>query len=310
MVWQSYKIKYYKGLGTSTNDEAKEYFSDIARHRIKFKYTGPEDDECVELAFSKKMVDARKEWLTNNLEDRKRRKELGLPEEYLYEKDTKAVTYKDFVNKELILFSNLDNERSIPSVMDGLKPGQRKVLFACFKRKLTKEVKVAQFAGVAAAISAYHHGEASLLGTIINLAQNFVGSNNINLLMPQGQFGTRLQGGKDHASARYIHTMLSPIARKIFSPLDDPLYEYQYDDNLRVEPNFYVPIIPMVLVNGAEGIGTGWSTKIPNFNPADIVDNLKRLIAGEEIVPMKPWYRGYTGLIEKIEDKRSDTCDT
>lgn len=127
---------------------------------------------------------------------------------YLYEKDTTHVTYKDFVNKELVLFSNLDNERSIPNLVDGFKPGQRKVIFACFKRNDKKEVKVAQLAGSVAEKSAYHHGEASLMGTIINLAQNYVGSNNINLLMPNGQFGTRLQGGKDAASPRYIFTML------------------------------------------------------------------------------------------------------
>lgn len=62
------------------------------------------------------------------MEECKRRKELGLPEIYLYEKDTQAVNYSDFINKELVLFSNADNERSIPSMMDGLKPGSRKVV--------------------------------------------------------------------------------------------------------------------------------------------------------------------------------------
>ena len=136
------------------------------------------------------------------MEEGKRRKELGMPEVYLYEKDTKAVNYNDFVNKELVLFSNMDNERSIPCLVDGFKPGQRKVFFTCLKRNLVKEVKVAQLAGSVSEKSAYHHGEASLLGTIIGLAQNYVGSNNINLLMPIGQFGTRLAGGKDAASAR------------------------------------------------------------------------------------------------------------
>ena len=145
--WSSWDVKYYKGLGTSTSAEAKEYFSDLHRHRIKFKYDGPEDDKAINLAFSKKMIDARKEWLTGSMESRKMRRELGLSEVYLYGKDTKTVTYQDFVNKELVLFSNLDNERSIPSMMDGLKPGQRKVLFTCFKRNDRKEVKVAQLAG-------------------------------------------------------------------------------------------------------------------------------------------------------------------
>merc|ERR1712012_109236 len=189
---------------------------DMVRHKIKFKYGDDQDDHSITLAFSKKAVDQRKEWLTNWMEEGKRRKELGLPEIYLYEKDTRAVNYTDFVNKELVLFSNSDNERSIPSMVDGFKPGQRKVMFTCFKRNDKREVKVAQLAGSVGEMSAYHHGEASLMGTIINLAQDFVGSNNVNLLMPNGQFGTRLKGGKDHASPRYIFTQMSPLTRLVF----------------------------------------------------------------------------------------------
>lgn len=84
-------------------------------------------------------------------------------EDYLYGKDTRAVTYAEFINKELVLFSNMDNERSIPSLVDGLKPGQRKVLFTCFKRADKKEVKVAQLAGAVGEMSAYHHGEVRLV---------------------------------------------------------------------------------------------------------------------------------------------------
>lgn len=103
-----------------------------------------------------------------------------------------SVPISDFVNKELILFSMADNIRSIPSVADGLKPGQRKILFACFKRNLTKEIKVAQLSGYVSEKTAYHHGEVSLAQTIVGLAQTFVGSNNVNLLDPNGQFGTRI----------------------------------------------------------------------------------------------------------------------
>ena len=191
--WPTFRIKYYKGLGTSTSQEAKGYFSDMQRHRILFHHDGDHDDYAILMAFSKKHIEQRKEWLTSWMEECKRRRELGLPELYLYEKDTKRVSYRDFVNKELVLFSNMDNERSIPSLMDGFKPGQRKVLFTCIKRNDKKEIKVAQLAGSVAEHSAYHHGEASLMGTIIGLAQDYVGSNNINLLLPNGQFGTRLQ---------------------------------------------------------------------------------------------------------------------
>jgi DNA topoisomerase-2 len=302
--WKTYHIKYYKGLGTSTSKEAKEYFSDMARHRILFKYNGSSDDDQITMAFSKKCVELRKEWLTNWMEGCKRRKELGLAEDIIYSSTVKAITFSEFINKELVLFSNLDNERSIPCLVDGLKPGQRKVLYTCFKRNDKREVKVAQLAGSVAEHSAYHHGEQSLMSTIVNLAQNYVGSNNINLLQPIGQFGTRLQGGKDSASPRYIFTKLSPLARFIFDSYDDAILKSLYDDNQKIEPEWYCPIIPMVLVNGADGIGTGWMTKCPNFNPRDLIQNLRRMIRGDEPQHMKPWYKNFRGEIIEITPQK------
>lgn len=298
--WHTWKVKYYKGLGTSTAKEAKEYFTDMERHKIDFRYRGVEDDASITLAFSRKKIEERKEWLTTWMEERKRRAEMGLPELYLYGKETKHITFNDFINRELILFSNMDNNRSIPSLVDGFKPGQRKVMFTCFKRNLVKEIKVAQLAGSVGEHSAYHHGEVSLMGTIINLAQNFVGSNNINLLKPIGQFGTRLHGGKDAASPRYIFTQLSPMAKLAFNSKDEPLLESNFDDNQKIEPMWYIPILPMVLVNGAEGIGTGWSTKIPNYDPREIIANLKRLMDNEEVVPMMPSFKNFKGSIQEI----------
>ncbi|KAM4524311.1 DNA topoisomerase 2-alpha isoform 2-T2 [Odontesthes bonariensis] len=301
---KSWKIKYYKGLGTSTSQEAKEYFTDMQRHRIPFKYSGPADDEAITLAFSKKKVDERKEWLTNFMINRRQRREHNLPEDYLYGQSTKSLSYNDFVNKELVLFSNSDNERSIPCLVDGLKPGQRKVLFCCFKRNDKREVKVAQLAGSVAEMSAYHHGEVSLMMTIVGLAQNFVGSNNLSLLQPLGQFGTRLHGGKDSASPRYIFTMLSPLARLVFPSVDDNLLKYNFDDNQRVEPEWYIPIIPTVLVNGAEGIGTGWASKIPNYDIREIITSIHRMLDGEEPLPMLPNYKGFRGTIDQVMDNQ------
>ncbi|KAK3529180.1 hypothetical protein QTP70_019422 [Hemibagrus guttatus] len=297
---KSWKIKYYKGLGTSTALEAKEYFSDMARHRIPFKYSGSADDEAITLAFSKKKIEERKEWLTSFMINRRQRREHNLPEEYLYGKETTSLTYHDFVNKELVLYSNSDNERSIPCLVDGLKPGQRKVVFCCLKRNDKREVKVAQLAGSVAEMSAYHHGEASLMMTIVGLAQNFVGSNNLNLLQPLGQFGTRLHGGKDSASPRYIFTMLSPLARLLFPTVDDNLLKYNYDDNMRVEPEWYIPIIPLVLVNGSDGIGTGWASRLPNYDVREIVSNIHRMLDGQEPLPMLPSYKGFKGTIEEL----------
>ncbi|XP_070497266.1 DNA topoisomerase 2 isoform X1 [Chironomus tepperi] len=300
----TFSVKYYKGLGTSTSKEAKEYFQNMDRHRILFQFKDDNDDEAIRMAFSKSCVQQRKDWLTKHMEECKHRKLVGLPERYLYTKTTKDISYADFVNLELILFSNTDNIRSIPCVVDGFKPGQRKIIFTCLKRNDKKEVKVAQLAGSVAEQSAYHHGEVSLCSTIVNLAQNYVGSNNINLLQPNGQFGTRLSGGKDSASPRYIFTMLSPLARLIFHPHDDPLLNFLDEDNQRIEPEYYVPIIPMVLVNGAEGIGTGWSTKIPCHNPREIISNLRNMMNGEEPKPMIPWYKNFKGEIVTAGDGR------
>ena len=179
--------------------------------------------------------------------------------------NSNKVSHKDFINKEMIHFSIYDCERSIPNLMDGLKTSLRKILYSSFKKNLTTEIKVAQFSGYVSEQSGYHHGEASLNGAIVGMAQDYVGSNNINLLLPNGQFGTRLQGGKDSASERYIFTQLNQITRYIYRKEDDPVLEYLEDDGDPVEPRYYVPIVPMVLVNGGKGIGTGFSTDILSY---------------------------------------------
>ncbi|KAL6655583.1 hypothetical protein ACP70R_006409 [Stipagrostis hirtigluma subsp. patula] len=294
----AWSIKYYKGLGTSTGKEGVQYFRDIDKHKKDFVWLDDQDGNDIELAFSKKRITDRKDWLTN-----------FQPGTYLDQRE-KQIKYSDFINKELILFSLADLQRSIPSMVDGLKPGQRKILFCSFKRNFVKEAKVAQFSGYVSEHSAYHHGEQSLASTIVGMAQSFVGSNNINLLYPGGQFGTRAQGGKDAASPRYIFTKLSPITRAIFPKDDDILLNYLNEDGQSIEPNWYVPILPMVLVNGSEGIGTGWSTYIPNYNPRDIVANLRRLLNNEDTEPMHPWYRGFKGSIEKTSTKTAGVTYT
>jgi DNA topoisomerase-2 len=286
-------IKYYKGLGTSTAAEAKQYFADLAFHRKGFCWETDGDGNLIEMAFSKKKVDERKRWLRS------------FTQGTFLDHSVSEVKYSDFINHELILFSLADLQRSIPGLLDGFKPGQRKILFSAFKRKLRTDLKVAQLAGYVAEHSAYHHGEASLMSTIVGLAQDFCGSNNINVFMPSGQFGTRIMGGKDHASPRYIFTRLAPLTRVLFPESDDQLLTYLDDDGQRIEPESYLPILPMVLVNGAEGIGTGWSTSIPNFNPRDIVANLRHMLAGEETQPMHPWYRGFNGSIVPADKGQS-----
>lgn len=280
-------LKYYKGLGTSKEEEFRQYFQALDKHMKKFHALQGQDREYIELAFSKKKADDRKEWLQGYVPG------THLPPEL------NEIPISEFINKELIVFSMADNVRSIPLVIDGLKPGQRKVMYACFKRKQKAEMKVAQLAAYVAEKTQYHHGEQALQQTIIGLAQNFVGSNNINLLTPNGNFGSRAFGGKDYAAARYIFTELNKLTKHVFNPLDADLLNYIQEDEQTVEPEWYVPVLPMLLVNGAEGIGTGWSTNIPQYNPIEIVDNLKRMMIGEEMKEMFPWYKGWTGEIER-----------
>ncbi|KAL8802005.1 MAG: hypothetical protein Q9182_004082 [Xanthomendoza sp. 2 TL-2023] len=289
---RGWEHKYYKGLGTSTGEDAQVYFNDLDRHLKEFHVMQDSESQLIELAFSKKMADERKEWLRQ-----------FKPGTYL-DHSSSQITYTDFVNKELILFSMADNMRSIPSVVDGLKPGQRKVLFTCFKKNLRKDMKVVELAGLVSGLTAYQHGETSLQSTIVGLAQTFVGSNNVNCLEPSGNFGTRLQGGTDAASARYIYTRLSPFARRVFHAADEPLLTYNTDDEHTIEPEMYVPVVPLVLINGADGIGTGWSSSIPNYNPEEIVENLNLMMDGQPMKPMIPWFRDYKGAVTPLGPDR------
>ena len=218
---KGWKIKYYKGLGTSTGKEFREYFE--KKKIVGFSHS-EKSDNTIDMVFNKKRADDRKDWL--HLYDR---------DAYL-DTNKSIVSYEEFINRELIHFSKYDCDRSIPNLMDGLKTSLRKILFSAFKKNLTTEIKVAQFSGYVSEHSGYHHGEASLNGAIVGMAQNFVGSNNINLLLPNGQFGTRLQGGKDSASERYIFTQLNKITRSIFPVADDNVLTYLNDDGLPVEP--------------------------------------------------------------------------
>lgn len=289
---RGWKMKYYKGLGTSTAAEAKEYFKAIVDHRIEFKWKGSKDGRLIDMAFNKKRADDRKNWMNKYKEGT------------YVDHSKKFLSYSDFVNLELVQYSRYDLMRSVPSFMDGFKPTQRKVLFSCFKRNLKSDVKVAQLMGYASEHSAYHHGEASMGTTIVGMAQDFVGSNNINLLVPSGQFGTRISGGKDHASARYIYTRLAPVTRLIFHPDDDAILDYQYEEGQKIEPMWYAPIIPMVLVNGATGIGTGWSTEVPNYDPREVIANLKLFLRRKKMKKMDPWYRGFAGTIKPTKGER------
>lgn len=293
---KGWNIKYYKGLGTSTKTEFREYFEE--KKFVGFEHTGQVSDDAIDMVFNKKRADDRKVWL-----------------ETVYDRDSFADTskqmipYEEFINKELIHFSKYDCDRSIPNLMDGLKISLRKILYSALKKRLTSEIKVAQFSGYVSEHSCYHHGEESLNKAIVGMAQNFIGSNNINLLFPSGQFGSRIKGGQDASSPRYIFTRLEKITRIIFPEQDDNILKYLNDDGTPVEPQFYVPIIPMVLVNGSKGIGTGFSTEIMCYNPIQIIAYIKTKLnpdisSSSTLNEFLPYYEGFTGTITKITDSK------
>jgi DNA topoisomerase II len=287
---KGWKIKYYKGLGTSTSKEFKEYFEN--KKIVYFTSTGDGSRNAIDMVFNKKRSCDRKTWLENYERTR------------FLDTNKISVTYEEFIEREMIHFSKYDCDRSIPNIMDGNKTSQRKIIFTAFKRKLINEIKVAQFSGSVSEISCYHHGEASLNGAIVNMAQDYVGSNNINLLEPKGQFGTRLQGGEDSASERYIHTNLNPLTRFIYPESDDKILEYLDDDGISVEPVYYGPIIPMILVNGGKGIGTGFSTDILSYNPLEIIKYLKASLTNTDKPVICPYYEGFKGTITKLSDTK------
>jgi DNA topoisomerase-2 len=327
---RTYEIKYYKGLGTSTDKEAKECFTDFNKKIVNYAWMNQNGDGVNEgdsvnegddinegeageegsiksdtsndkssksyqsllLAFAKQKANERKTWLKD------------YKPELILNNDNKKITFDEFINKDLIHFSNSDNIRSIPNLVDGLKPSQRKILYGSIKRKLyNQEIKVSQLSGYIAEHTEYHHGENSLQGAIINMAQDYCGSNNINLLNPNGNFGTRRLGGKDHASPRYIFTQLNDITKHIFKGDDEYILDYNYEDGIQIEPEKYYPILPMVLVNGSEGIGTGYSTFIPCYNPLDIINSIKlKLQNKKDEKELVPWYRGFKGHVNKVND--------
>jgi DNA topoisomerase II len=303
---KGWTIKYYKGLGTSTKTEFREYFEE--KKFVGFEHTGTVSDDAIDMVFNKKRADDRKTWL-ETVYDRKS----------FADTSKQMIPFEEFINKELIHFSKYDCDRSIPNLMDGLKISLRKILYSAFKKRLTSEIKVAQFSGYVSEQSCYHHGEESLNKAIVGMAQNFIGSNNINLLFPSGQFGSRIKGGQDASSPRYIFTRLERIARILFPEQDDAILKYLNDDGTPVEPRFYVPIIPMVLVNGSKGIGTGFSTEILCYNPKNIIAYLKNKLCGvspphatnhlstsyqPDKIEFLPYYEGFTGEIEKITDTK------
>ena len=288
--------KYIKGLGTIEKSLGQEMAKNIPSYLIPFQPIQDEDNESIDRTFNKNRADDRKEWInaTKNIEyDAEEEQNTRL---------TKGLNITEYFNKDVAEFSRYNLEISIPSIMDGFKPSQRKIMYTAFKKNITNPegIKVAQLGPMVAQLTAYKHGENNLMETIVNLAQDFTGSNNINWLRPIGQFGSRYNNSA--ASPRYIYTALNPITRKIFRPEDDVILNYIFDEGEWIEPEFYLPIIPTILVNGALGLGTGWSTKIPMWNVNDIITYMKNVIKNNPLNKINYHYNGFTGEIIETDN--------
>jgi DNA topoisomerase-2 len=320
-----FEAKYYKGLATTSVKDVPDTFG------VKMLEYNMDNDALsnINKAFSEgklagqKYTDIRKEWIAGYDEDNSN---FSLDDTGV----TSNMNISDFVNEELIKYSFDNCERSLPSCIDGLKESQRKVLFAFIKRNLTytgKSVKVAQLSAYTAEHSNYHHGEANLADVIKKMACDYTGSNNIPLFYRDGQFGTRHEGGKDGGAPRYIFTKFDVLTEYIYRKEDLNVLNYKEEDGDMVEPEYYVPIIPMILVNGQEGIATGWSTSVPSYNPLQLVDCIRMWIEKNgnvnfedpvtekfaTILPeLTPWYRGFKGTIRENGPNRYTTygvCD-
>jgi DNA topoisomerase-2 len=290
------RVKYFKGLGTSTDDEIRSTFG----HKVVGFVRDDQTDFYMNKLFHKNFANERKDWLTTYD-----------PTAYKTPEDEYSVT--NYFCQDLIKFSIGDCRRNIPCLFDGLKVSQRKILYSVFKKNLThsaKSMKVAQLAGFCAETSNYHHGEQCLYDTITRMSQDYPGSNNVPYFTRDGQFGSRSYAGKDAASARYIFTKCTPLTRILYPTEDDPLLTYTLDDGDKVEPDFYIPILPTILINGCvAGIGTGWSSYIPCFGVEDIVSAVRGWIIDRDDqkvmdLELTPSYKGFTGTFKKVDSKK------
>ena len=292
-----YQSKYYKGLGTSTHKEAKETFKKLDERLTDVAFTGDACGAALDAFFSDKMVDTRKSLLTD-----------GYNGDAHVDWREPRVSVKDFLYNELVHFSKYDVFRSLPSCLDGLKPSQRKCLFYLLKQKPGVEVKVAQAAAGTAQLTHYHHGEESLVEAIVGMAQDHVGANNVALFDPIGQFGTRTDKPSVHAASRYIFTRASSIARYIFREEDADLLDYVEEEGNSVEPVWYLPVIPVILLNGAAGIGTGFATSVPPHGIDALVGACLRCAQGGPAgdhegayADVVPEFYGFEGKVQKAD---------
>lgn len=299
-------VKYFKGLGTTSD---KALIEDAGKYRRVQSIYDQNCPNAFQLAFKSSESDRRKNWIAT----------CSTPEYLKYRWEVEAMYPQQpisyFIEHELVTFSIANLVRAIPREIDGLKESERKIVFAMLDRwglkKSKKSCKVNVFTGSITEKTHYHHGDTSLSGAIIAMAQGFVGTNNLPHLTEDGQFGCRDKGGalnKGASAPRYIETNQMFWVPKMYRKEDEPLLKYKYDDGDRIEPEFYLPIMPMHMINGSLGIATGFSTFIPCHNPRDIYLWLRAKILGKPLPNVLPWYRGFTGNM-LLKEKKKPTSE-
>lgn len=290
--YKKWEHSYYKGLGTSSDDQIQD---DIKAPVVVECIYDDKTDETMNLAFG-----------TGNMEERKRW--VALEQTQLNVVEFRRMPISQVINYEIWKYSNSNNDRSIPHFLDGLKPGQRKALWtARFKTKgwgtnaikngTGKNKKMTIVGGVVTAETSYHHGETSLYNSMINMTQCYPGSNNLPFFKNVAQYGTRTENGKDAASPRYLNMNPASWLPWVFRDDDVPLFNFLEDEGESIEPEYLLPIIPMHLVNGCDGIGSAWRTWVPNHNPVQICQWILNRLTGQPVFPLIPYYVGFTGDI-------------
>jgi DNA topoisomerase-2 len=293
--WETWEQKYYKGLGTSTKTNIIE---DAKRRQVVTCLYDDRAADSFKYAFHKDFSDTRKQWI-----------EQWAPNLQVEEMTLQPISL--FLYYIFGEYNCANLIRSIPSYMDGLKPGLRKAIHTAFHiwgnriKGHSKDMVLMNFAAKAMDLTCYHHGDMSMRKTIIGMSQSFIGSNNLPFFGPHdGSFGTRMEGGKDASSARYLYTLPRDYLPYLFRPEDIPLLQYIIEQKIEVEPKFYLPVI-CPIYNGQSGIATGWATTVPNFNPRDIIAWHRAKIMGKPLPILKPYYHGFKGTIELVGDNHS-----
>jgi len=207
-----------------------------------------------------------------------------------------------FFNSDYINFASYDVYRKIANNIDGLKASSRKLTYALQKNNINKSLKVSQIASRASEDTQYLHGVTSLEGVLVSMAQEFPGTNNIPTIQRDGNFGNRTI--PDASASRYIFSSKDPIFDVIYNPEDTPILQKQTFEGAVIEPKFYVPILPMILVNGANGISIGFRQIILQRNPLELVKIIKNyLLKGCEVPDsILPWFgNNYSGTVKETE---------